>query len=102
MSLPVMVCMDGFILTHAYERLELPTQQQVDAFLPSYVPRQVLDPADPVTIGAMVGPEAFTEVRYLGHLKQMQALDTIPQVAASFEQAFGRASGGLLHHYRTH
>lgn len=102
LSLPVMVCMDGFILTHAYERVELPSPAAVDAFLPPYVPRQVLDPADPVTIGAMVGPEAFTEVRYLGHYKQMQALDLIPEIAGGFEQQFGRASGGLLHHYRTH
>src|SRR5207342_1853363 len=51
LSLPVMVCMDGFILTHAYERVDLPSQEQVDAFLPTYEPRQVLDPAEPVTIG---------------------------------------------------
>jgi pyruvate ferredoxin oxidoreductase alpha subunit len=102
LSLPVMVCMDGFILTHAYERLELPTQDQVDAFLPSYEPRQVLDPSEPVSIGAMVGPEAFTEVKYLAHYRQMQALDLIPEIAAAFEQAFGRTSGGLLHRYRTH
>src|SRR6188474_2055104 len=62
LSLPVMVCMDGFVLTHAIEPVELPTQQQVDAFLPSFEPRQVLDPDDPLTIGAMVGPEAFAEV----------------------------------------
>ena len=64
-SLPVMVCMDGFILTHAFERVDMPTQEQVDAFLPTYEPRQILDPVEPVSIGAMVGPEAFTEVRYL-------------------------------------
>ncbi len=102
LSLPVMVCMDGFILTHAYERVMLPTQAEVDRFLPPFDPRQLLDPADPVTIGAMVGPEAFTEVKYLGHYKQMQALDVIPRTAAAFMQAFGRASGGLLHPYRTH
>ena len=56
LSLPVMVCMDGFILTHAVERVDLPDQEAVDAFLPPYEPRQVLDPADPVSIGAMVGP----------------------------------------------
>ena len=87
LSLPVMVCMDGFILTHAYERVDVPTQEQVDAFLPPFEPRQVLDPADPVTIGAMVGPEAFTEVKYLMHAKQMQALDAIPEIAAEFEDA---------------
>ena len=72
LSLPVMVCMDGFILTHAYERVDIPTQEQVDAFLPKYEPRQVLDPNDPVSIGAMVGPEAFTEVRYLEHEKHLR------------------------------
>ena len=95
-----MVCMDGFILTHAYERVDVPTPEQVDAFLPPFEPRQVLDPADPVTIGAMVGPEAFTEVKYLAHAKQMQALDVIPEVAAEFEARFGRDSGGLLRGYR--
>ncbi|HEY8905488.1 MAG TPA: transketolase C-terminal domain-containing protein, partial [Rhodoferax sp.] len=101
LSLPVMVCMDGFILTHAYERVDMPDQEQVDKFLPPYEPRQVLDPNDPVTIGAMVGPEAFTEVRYLAHAKQMQALDLIPQVAAEFKAAFGRDSGGLIKTYQT-
>ena len=101
LSLPVMVCMDGFILTHAVERVELPEPEQVDAFLPPYEPRQLLDPAEPMTIGAMVGPEAYTEVRYLAHYKQMQALDVIPEVAAAFEQRFGRSSGGLLRSYRS-
>jgi pyruvate ferredoxin oxidoreductase alpha subunit len=101
LSLPVMVCMDGFILTHAVEQLELPTQEQVDAFLPAFEPRQVLDPDEPMTIGAMVGPEAFTEVKYLMHAKQMQALDAIPRIAADFAGAFGRDSGGLLRTYRT-
>jgi pyruvate ferredoxin oxidoreductase alpha subunit len=100
-SLPVMVCMDGFVLTHAFEQVDMPTQQQVDAFLPPFDPRQVLDPDEPVTIGAMVGPEAFTEVRYLAHAKQMQALDTIPELANEFAQAFGRASGGLVRRYRS-
>lgn len=100
LSLPVMVCMDGFILTHAYERVDMPTQQQVDAYLPPYEPRQVLDPREPVSIGAMVGPEAFMEVRYLAHAKQMQALERIPQLAAEFKQVFGRDSGGLTHTYR--
>jgi pyruvate ferredoxin oxidoreductase alpha subunit len=101
LSLPVMVCMDGFILTHAYERVDLPTQEQVDAYLPPYEPRQVLDPAHPVSIGAMVGPEAFMEVRYLAHAKQRQALELIPAWADEFHRIFGRPSGGLVHAYRT-
>jgi pyruvate ferredoxin oxidoreductase alpha subunit len=101
LSIPVMVCMDGFILTHAYERLEVPSQEQVDAYLPPFEPRQVLDPAEPITIGAMVGPEAFSEVKYLAHAKQMQALDLIPELAAEFSTAFGRNSGGLIRNYRS-
>jgi pyruvate ferredoxin oxidoreductase alpha subunit len=100
LSMPVMVCMDGFILTHAYERVDLPSQADVDAFLPPYEPRQVLDPADPVSIGAMVGPEAFMEVRYLAHAKQLSALDHIPRIADEFAQRFGRQSGGLIRGYR--
>ncbi|HEX7442678.1 MAG TPA: transketolase C-terminal domain-containing protein, partial [Acidimicrobiales bacterium] len=76
LSLPVMVCMDGFVLTHAVEQVDLPDQAQVDEFLPPYAPRQFLDPADPVSIGAMVGPEAFEEV-------------------------FGRPSAALVGAYRT-
>ena len=101
LACPVMVCMDGFILTHAYERVDVPSQAEVDAFLPPFVPRQILDPAEPVSMGALVGPEAFTEVRYLSHHKQQKALTLIPQVAADFRQAFGRDSGGLIRPYRT-
>ena len=100
LSLPVMVCMDGFILTHAYERVDMPTQEQVDAFLPPYEPRQVLDTNAPVSIGAMVGPEAFMEVRYLAHDKQMHALELIPNIAKEFKEGFGRDSGGLVRGYR--
>ena len=99
LSLPVMVCMDGFILTHAYERVDMPSQQQVDAYLPVFAPRQILDPAEPVSIGAMVGPDAFTEVRYLAHIKQMQALELIPAWAGEFRAAFGRDAGGLVRPY---
>lgn len=100
LSVPVMVCMDGFILTHAFEEVDLPEQEQVDAFLPPFVPQQQLDPAEPVTIGAMVGPEAFAEVKYLMHAKQVAALDEIPEIAADFRREFGRDSGGLLKPYR--
>jgi len=100
LSMPIMVCMDGFILTHAFERVDIPSQEQVDAYLPPFEPRQVLDPKDPISIGAMVGPEAFMEVRYLAHAKQMQALELIPKLADEFKQVFGRDSGGLVRTYR--
>lgn len=100
LSLPVMVCMDGFVLTHAYERMDIPSQEEVDTFLPPYDPRQKLDVNHPVSIGAMVGPEAFTEVRYLAHHHTIESLSVIEQASEDFEKIFGRKSGGLLSPYK--
>jgi pyruvate ferredoxin oxidoreductase alpha subunit len=73
----------------------------VDAFLPPFVPVQLLDPAKPITIGALVGPEAFMEVKALAHQKVLRALELIPTLATQFEARFGRASGGLVRPYRS-
>ncbi len=99
LSLPVMVCMDGFVLTHAFEQVELPTADQVDEFLPSYQPRQVLDPQAPVSIGAMVGPEAFTEVRYLAHVGHQRALSVIPEIGSRYGSIVGRPGVSLVSPY---
>ncbi len=99
-SLPVMVCMDGFVLTHAFERMDIPEQEQVDAFLPPFQPRQVLDPKDPYSIGAMVGPEAFTEVRYMTHRRMKEATASIERASKDYEAIIGRKAGGLLSTYR--
>jgi pyruvate ferredoxin oxidoreductase alpha subunit len=101
LSMPVMVCVDGFILTHAVERVEIPSQEDVDAYLPPYEPVQVVDPKAPTSIGAVVGPDAYTEVRFLQNYKQNLALRLIPELAEQFHARFGRDSGGLLRKYRT-
>jgi pyruvate ferredoxin oxidoreductase alpha subunit len=101
LSCPVMVCMDGYILTHAFEPVDLPTQEQVDAFVPPFEPVQILDPADPISMGAMVGPEAYAEVRYLAHHKHIRALEEIPRLQSEYQAHMGRESGGLLESYRT-
>ncbi|EJX05251.1 pyruvate flavodoxin/ferredoxin oxidoreductase domain-containing protein [gut metagenome] len=100
MSLPVMVCMDGFVLTHAFERMDIPSQEEVDKFLPPYSPRQVLDPTNPYSIGAMVGPEAFTEVRWLANQKMLDSLQVIENVSKDYEAVIGRKAGGLIDSYR--
>ncbi len=56
---------------------------------------------DPVSIGAMVGPESFMEVKYLAHHKMIDSLAKIQEVATDFEKQFGRKTGGLLRSYRT-
>ncbi len=101
MSLPVMVCMDGFILTHAFEEVDIPTAEDVSKFLPPFLPRQVLDPDDPVSIGAMVGPEAFTEVKYLNHIRMLDSLQTIKETSGAFKEIFGRDSGGTIRQYQS-
>ncbi|NKB81377.1 MAG: pyruvate ferredoxin oxidoreductase [Nitrospirales bacterium] len=101
LSCPVMVCMDGYILTHAFELVDLPTQEQVDDYLPPFEPVQVLDPLNPISIGAMVGPDAFMEVRYLAHDKHIRALEAISRTSEAFHEQFGRMSGGLLESYHT-
>lgn len=102
LSVPVMVCLDGFVLTHAVEPVDLPEPEQVDRYLPGFTPRQVLDPAAPVSIGALVGPEAFTEVRYLAHTTALKALERIPVLAGEFEAVFGRPADGVVSPYRLH
>ena len=94
-----MVCMDGFISPTPTRRSTSRTRRRstVRTFVRAPPgPR----PGQPVTIGAMVGPEAFFEVKYLAHAKQMEALDVIPEVAQRFAIDFGRPSGGLVL-YRT-
>lgn len=82
-------------------RSTFPPSSRWTAIFPPFDPRQVLDPDAPVSIGAMVGPEAFTEVRYLAHHKQLRALERIPELSARFQADFGRPCGGLLREYRT-
>jgi pyruvate ferredoxin oxidoreductase alpha subunit len=90
LSLPTMVCVDGFVLTHAFEPIDLPEQNLVDGYLPRFHPRQVLDPDEPVTIGAMVGPDAFTEVRYLANHQLEQAEPVFAELAADWARLSGR------------
>lgn len=99
LSVPVMVCVDGFILTHAIERVDVPEADAVAQLVPPFVPRQMLDPDDPVSIGAMVGPEAFTEVRYLAQVRLFRALERIPELASRQSAVFGRTTDGLLQEY---
>ncbi|WP_062525980.1 transketolase C-terminal domain-containing protein [Demequina rhizosphaerae] len=99
LGIPAMVCMDGFVLTHASDVVELPTAAQVDAFLPPYRPTQALDILNPTTIGTMAGPESFTETKYLQHLRFLDAAAVIEAWSDRFREAFGREAGGLVVRY---
>jgi pyruvate ferredoxin oxidoreductase alpha subunit len=92
--MPVMVCMDGFILTHAYERVDIPEQAESTPSCRRTSRARCSIPPIRSRSARWSGPEAFMEVRYLAHAKQISALEHIPRIAAEFEQRFGRRSGG--------
>jgi len=96
---PIMVCMDGFVLTHVYEPVELLDKEKAEEFLPDYQPADILDPAHPKTFGAFADPSTFTEFRYQQFEAQQKALIKIEKVAREFEETFGRYYGGLLDGY---
>jgi pyruvate ferredoxin oxidoreductase alpha subunit len=95
-ELPVMVCMDGYVLTHTLEAIDLPRQEEVDAFLPPYHFARTLDPRKPITIGTLVTPEFYTEARYANHRALLRAQDEIIAADREWEKISGRSCGGLL------
>lgn len=95
-DLPVMVCMDGFVLTHTLEVIDLPSVSEVGAWLPPLEFKRALDPADPKSMGALVGPEFFPEMRHSHHSALLKALPLIEEVDAAWAETFARSCGGLL------
>jgi pyruvate ferredoxin oxidoreductase alpha subunit len=97
--LPVMVCMDGFILTHGIETVDMPTQEQVDKFLPPYKALYKLDVDNPMTLGPLADPDYYLEARYAIQETQKKALTLIPKLTAEFAKVFGRNYNGLVEGY---
>jgi pyruvate ferredoxin oxidoreductase alpha subunit len=99
--LPVMVCLDGFILTHGVEPVDIPTPQQVDAFLPPYAPLYKLDVDKPISMGLLADPGYYMETRYAIQKTHDDVIELMPKVSGEFKKVFGRASGGLIEEYKT-
>ncbi len=98
--LPVMVNMDGFILTHGLEVVDVPTQEQVDRFLPAYKPLFKLDVENPLTLGPLVDPDYYMEARFAMHETHKDVLKLIPLIKDEFQKVFNRPTGGLVEGYR--
>jgi pyruvate ferredoxin oxidoreductase alpha subunit len=98
--LPVMVNMDGFILTHAFEPIELMDQKMADEFLPPYKPELYLTTKNPLTFGILAEPDWYMETRYRLQKAIEASADMIEEVADKFNKTFGRYSGGLVENYR--
>ncbi|MCB1493353.1 MAG: pyruvate ferredoxin oxidoreductase, partial [Rhodobiaceae bacterium] len=95
-ELPVMVCLDGFVLTHTLEVLDIPDQHDVDKWLPAFDFDRRLDPDQPKSLGMLVTPEYFAEVRHSHHAAMMRALIAIERADRDWESLTGRSGGGLL------
>ena len=95
-SLPVMVCVDGFTLSHVYEPVDIPDQKVVDKFLLKYKIHHLLDTKKPVTIGPIGYPNTFMQFKLAEHLAMLEALKTIPDVNNDFSKIFGRDYGNGL------
>ncbi len=99
--LPVMVNMDGFILTHGLETVDVPTDEQVEKFLPSYKPLYKLDVDNPISLGLLADPDYYMETRFAINETHKDVLKLIPMVNDEFSKVFGRTCGGLVEEYKT-
>jgi 2-oxoisovalerate ferredoxin oxidoreductase alpha subunit len=106
--LPSMVCMDGFVLSHTSQPLELPNQEDIDDLIPHDRKRHTLLNVDnPMTLGSlnMDGTEgervpAYMEHRYFAHRTMQSIRQTLGEVEREFERKCGRSHGGLIQEYR--
>ncbi|WP_342676994.1 pyruvate synthase subunit PorA [Methanofollis sp. UBA420] len=98
--LPAMVCFDGFILTHTYEPVDMPSQEAIDAFLPPYKPVTILDAKKPMSLGMYATPDYYMEFRYEIDQAQKRAKEVFAEVGAEFAAKFGRDYSGLVEGYR--
>ena len=99
-SLPVMVNMDGFILTHAYEPVDTIDQEDADEFLPPFNPVVKLDVENPLTMGPLAEPQWYLETRYRIQEAMLEAKPLVKQVAKEFKDKFGRWYGDVIDTYR--
>jgi pyruvate ferredoxin oxidoreductase alpha subunit len=99
--LPVMVCMDGWILTHSYEPVSLLEQEVVDRFLPQFRPVHFLDVNHPKTWGSYAEEDVLMEFRYSIQRAMEGAKTRIREVFTQLGELTGRDQGGLVEAYRT-
>ena len=110
-SIPVMVCYDGYILSHTYMPFELPNQDQVDTFLPPYRPDYALDPKEPANLNTVTLPDVrvdihgelahgYMEIRYLLQEDLRRTLSVAEDCEGRFQECFGRSNGPFVETYR--
>lgn len=97
---PVMVCLDGYVLSHTEEVVEIPAQEAVDTFLPPYKPQRVVEPERPLVFGVGAGPDLYPAFKQAQQEAMDRAREVICRVDEEFYRIFGRRHGGLVDPYR--
>ncbi|BBF42692.1 pyruvate:ferredoxin oxidoreductase, alpha subunit [Lachnospiraceae bacterium KM106-2] len=100
-SVPVMVNLDGFILTHTYEAVEIPSIEEADAFLPPYVTDNKMDLEQPKNMAFTVGPNLNMEFHIKHHEAMLTALDVLNESDQRYGKVVGRRYGGAIGTYHT-
>ncbi len=99
--LPLMVCFDGFTLSHVFEQVDVPDQKTVDKFLPKFSLKHKLDIKNPKTFGPIGFPNSYMYFKKQQQDAMITSLDVIKKVNKDFKKSFGRSYGsGLLDLYK--
>lgn len=110
-SIPVMVCYDGYILSHTYMPFEKPDQDQVDAFLPPFTPENMLDPDRPYNFNTVTLPDVrpdihgqtapgYMEIRHCLHQDMRGSIQVLEEIDKKFQAAFGRGGHPFVEPYK--
>ena len=110
-SIPIMVCYDGYILSHTFMPFDLPDQEKVDAFLPPFRPEYALNPDEPANLNTVTLPDVridvhgelahgYMEIRYLLQEELRTSLAVAAEAEKRFAQIFGRGGDPYIEPYR--
>ena len=110
-SVPVMVCYDGYILSHTYMPFDIPEQKDVDRFLPEFTPAYALCPQNPANLNTVTLPDirpdvrgnmapGYMEIRHNLHMDMRAAIDVAADIDKKFQDIFGRGGSPFIEQYR--
>lgn len=100
-STPFMVNLDGFVLTHTYESVDIPTKEQAEKYLPPYETENKLDLDEPKNMAFSAGPDYNYIFKYKEHKAMLDAVPVIYEAEEKFGEIFGRKYTGLTEKYKT-
>ena len=100
-STPFMANLDGFVLTHTYEVVDVPTAEQADEFLPPFETDNKMSLSEPKNLGFSAGPDTNTFFKYKEHTGLLNVKEVVAEAESRFESIFGRHYSGLTESYKT-